>query len=82
VAIFKSKHDPFRVHLVAQLQISGSSITELSEELGVSVAHVSNVISGRNKSFRVASTIANRIGSTPQRLWPLLYCDNEEGEAT
>lgn len=46
---------------------------DIANELGVSEALVSRVIKGEATSRRVARSIAEKLGTTPENIWPDRY---------
>lgn len=59
-----------------QLRLRGSSFADVSRELGVTPATVSQVCSGKRTSERVLSAIAHKLGLERDRL---LHCGPTEG---
>ncbi|WP_082023115.1 helix-turn-helix domain-containing protein [Leisingera sp. ANG-S5] len=56
-----------------ELRISGSSLAQLSWELGVSISSVSTVSQGYRRSHRIQKAIAEKLGHSPENLWPERY---------
>ncbi|AEA33659.1 helix-turn-helix domain-containing protein [Hippea maritima] len=54
----------------ALLTAKGIKITDIAKELGVAVTTVSLVISGRDTSKRIQTTIAKKLGVDVNELWP------------
>jgi lambda repressor-like predicted transcriptional regulator len=51
----------------------GSSISELSAEIGVAASTLTIVSQGHRTSHRVQSGIARKLGTTPEALFPERY---------
>lgn len=54
----------------ALLVARGIKISDIAKELNVAVPTVSLVISGRDKSKRIKAAIAEKLGFSPEELWP------------
>ena len=54
----------------AAMRMRGITPTALADELGVANSSVSQVISGRATSARIAGRIAQIIGKHPSVIWP------------
>jgi len=65
-----------REYIKYQLRLRGTTLAEISRELGVSTATMSQVCLGVRRSDRVLSAIADRLGVSLEALRKL---DNEEG---
>lgn len=52
------------------LRANGASLSTIARELGVNVVSVSLVSRGLVSSEKISRGIANRLGKTPQELWP------------
>lgn len=57
----------------ARIRIAGGSLASISRELGVSKMAVTNVVSGRNRSIRIARRICEVTGLNPDLVWPGRY---------
>lgn len=55
---------------------------EIAKQLGVHINSVHQVIYGRTKSGRIAKHIAACVGSTPDRLWPGIYAEDQAEPST
>lgn len=55
----------------------GSSLAKISRELGVTCATVSIVNQGHKRSRRVEDAIAQKLGTTPEKLYPDRYEQTE-----
>lgn len=70
---------PYRVDLALHEQIKerlldvGSGICALARELGIRPSTVTVVSQGYRRSERVQVAIAEKLGTTPDRLWPDRY---------
>lgn len=62
----------------AQLRIAGTSLAEISRDLGLSQATVGAASAGYSRSKRVEMTIAERLDSRPEDLWPERYPKKED----
>ena len=56
--------------LKAALQIRGTSLAQLSRELGVSAAALTLVGQGKMRSATIEKALAEAAGTTPEKLWP------------
>jgi lambda repressor-like predicted transcriptional regulator len=54
----------------AAMRMKGITPTALADELGVANSSVSQVISGRSTSARIANRIAQIIGKPVHAIWP------------
>ena len=54
----------------ALLAARGIRISDIARELNVSVPTVSLVISGRDSSRRIKTAVAEKLGFSPEELWP------------
>lgn len=61
-----------------KLRSVGSSLTDISNRLGVSQSTVTVVCQGYRRSHRIQTAIAERLGTTPQRLFPDRYSAKED----
>ncbi len=52
------------------LRVRGSSLAEVSRELGVSQPVVSQVCAGERVSQRIREAIADKLNRRPDELWP------------
>lgn len=62
-----------------RLRLAGSSLTEIAQRLGVLQSTVTVVSQGYRKSHRIQDAIAQKLGTTPQQLFPDRYA--EEGRS-
>lgn len=62
--------------LKAELRIRGTSLAQISRELGVSDTLLTLVGKGFHRSRRIEKALADAVGSTPEVLFPTRY----EGE--
>lgn len=69
-----AKHE----RLKCELRLKGSSLAQLSRELGLSISSVSTVSQGYRRSERIQKAIAKKLGTTPQEIWPERYQTGEE----
>ncbi|MFA3920457.1 helix-turn-helix domain-containing protein [Ruegeria hyattellae] len=60
-----------------ELRLAGTSLAEISRELGISQASVSTVSMGKRRSRKIQRAIANRLGRDPEQLWPKRYRKKE-----
>jgi len=65
----KPKKYPTPLKIKAKLIEKGVSLTSIAASLDVSVAAVSMTISKNMPSARIKAEIANRLGTTPDKLW-------------
>ncbi|MDB6182901.1 helix-turn-helix domain-containing protein [Paracoccus fistulariae] len=63
--------------LKAELRIRGSSLAQISRDLGVSDSALSLVGKGYHRSRRIEKALADAIGSTPEALFPDRYRGDE-----
>jgi len=61
--------------IIASLQKKGVPPVQVARNLNVSKPHVSMVIHGTTKSYRIAEYIAHLIGGEVREIWPGLYDD-------
>lgn len=71
----KEPMDP--AYIKAELQIKGSSPSQVASLLNVSKTTVTQVIYGRSTSRRVATTIAEIIRKDINDIWPGRYSDDQ-----
>ncbi|MDX8347400.1 helix-turn-helix domain-containing protein [Cognatiyoonia sp. IB215446] len=64
-----------------RLQLANSSFNEIARELGLSHSTVLDVSNSRGVSMKVAQAIAEKIGSSPDELWPGKYPSTKKGQA-
>lgn len=69
MAIDKEKHAEIR----AALHEIGSGISALARELSVAPATITVVSQGYRRSRRVEHAIADKLGTTPEKIWPERY---------
>ncbi|PTE14507.1 helix-turn-helix domain-containing protein [Pseudogemmobacter blasticus] len=62
------------------LRLRSVTLNDVARELGVSNATVSVVILGRRRSRRIATHVANLLGSNLNELWPNMYPEPEVQE--
>ncbi len=55
------------------LRLAGSSMAEISLELGLKQNTVSTVSKGYGRSRRIQSAIAAKLGKAPEKIWPDRY---------
>ncbi|UWR60197.1 helix-turn-helix domain-containing protein [Phaeobacter inhibens] len=63
-----------------ELRLAGSSLADISRELGISQAAVSTVSMGWRRSRKIQSAIAVRLGQEPEQLWPKRYRKKESSK--
>lgn len=63
--------------LRARLRLAGSSFSLVAREMGITPASVSLVSQGIRRSRRVQQVLAEKLGTTPEKIWPERY--DEEG---
>lgn len=63
--------------LKAELRIRGSSLAQISRDLGVSDSALSLVGKGYHRSRRIEKALADAVGSTPEALFPDRYRGDE-----
>lgn len=61
----------------AELRIRGTSLAQVSRELGVSDSWLTLVGKGFYRSKRIEKALADALGTTPEKLYPERY--QEEG---
>jgi len=61
-----------------RLRSVGSSLADVANSLGISKSTVTVVCQGRRRSHRVQAAIAERLGTTPQQLFPDRYPTKEK----
>lgn len=59
--------------LKAELRIRGTSLAQISRELGVSDTLLTLVGKGSHRSRRIERALAEAVGSTPEALFPGRY---------
>lgn len=59
-----------------QLRCLGWTVSNLSDELGVSKGFISRVLSGQARSARIEAFVANKLGTDPSKLWPQNFQTN------
>lgn len=59
--------------LKAELRIRGTSLAQISRDLGVSDSALTLVGKGFHRSLRIERALADAVGSTPQALFPDRY---------
>ncbi len=59
--------------LRARLRLAGSSFSAVAREMGISPASVSLVSQGRRRSKPVQQALAEKLGTTPEKIWPERY---------
>ena len=70
--------DPEKHELIKyRLRVAGYSFSDLARELSITPKSVSSVCQGLGRSKRVEALIAEKLGESPNDLWPERY----EGEA-
>ena len=57
----------------ARLRLAGTSFSDIARELNITPASVSLVSQGRRRSRKVERTIAAKLGTTPEQIWPAFY---------
>lgn len=57
----------------ARLRLAGTSFSDIARELGITPASVSLVSQGLRRSRPVQQVIADKLGTTPERIWPERY---------
>lgn len=57
----------------ARLEIAGWSLSALGKSIGVAQSSVSTVSQGYRRSHKIQSAIAEKLGTTPEKLWPDRY---------
>lgn len=57
----------------ARLRIAGTSLAQISRELGVSHTTVGMVCQGYSRSRRVEEAISDKLSVRPENLWPERY---------
>jgi len=60
-----------------ELRRAGTSLADVSRELCLSQASVSNVSMGHRRSERIQAAIASHLGKSPQQVWPRRYPNKE-----
>jgi len=66
--------DPQKHELIKyRLRIAGYSLSDIARELSITPKSVSAVCRGFGRSKRVEALIAEKLGETPQALWPERY---------
>ncbi|WP_170362230.1 helix-turn-helix domain-containing protein [Ruegeria arenilitoris] len=64
-----AKHEQIK----CDLRLKGSSLAKLSRDIGRSISSVSTVSQGYRRSDYVQKAIAEKLGTTPEALWPERY---------
>lgn len=59
-----------------RLRLAGSSLSDVARELGVAATTVTSVSQGLRRSRRIEALIAEKLATTPSRLWPDRYVDD------
>jgi len=54
----------------ANLILAGVTQSEIARSLGIKVASVNDVVSGKRKNPRIRSAIAEAIGKPVEKIWP------------
>lgn len=57
----------------ARLRLAGTSFSDIARELSITPASVSLVSQGRRRSRPVQQAIAEKLDTTPERIWPERY---------
>lgn len=57
----------------ARLRLARTSFSNIARELGITPASVSLVSQGRRRSRKVERTIADKLGTQPEKIWPGRY---------
>ena len=65
-----------------RLKVAGSSLTEVSRQLGVSPSTVTVVSQGYRRSGRIQAEIAQTLGTTAEALFPDRYPTQEDANMT
>lgn len=69
-----------------RLRLAGTSLADVARELGVAATTVTSVSQGFRRSRRIEALIAQKLQTTPPRLWPDRYLadagsgSNSEGD--
>lgn len=63
--------------LKAELRIRGTSLAQISRDLGVTDLALSLVGKGFNRSRRIEKALADAVGTTPEALFPDRYQGGE-----
>ncbi len=64
-----AKHEQIK----CDLRLKGSSLAMLSQDIGRSISSVSTVSQGYRRSDYIQKAIAEKLGTTPEALWPERY---------
>ncbi|MDO5703719.1 MAG: helix-turn-helix domain-containing protein [Paracoccus sp. (in: a-proteobacteria)] len=59
--------------LKAKLRLAGTNFSAVARELGITPASVSLVSQGLRRSRHVQQALAEKLGTTPERIWPDRY---------
>lgn len=57
----------------ARLRLAGTSFSDIARELGKTPASVSLVSQGLRRSQRIQRAIAEKLNTTPNKIWPDRY---------
>lgn len=60
-----------------RLRLAGTSLAQIARDLGVTPTTVTSVSQGDRRSRRIEHTIALRLSTTPDKLWPDRYLSTE-----
>lgn len=64
---------PKHEQIKCDLRICGSSLRQISRELGVGATSVTTVCQGHRAARRIEAAIARELGTSPALLWPDRY---------
>ncbi len=67
--IDKAKHSQIKAALAAH----GSGISALARHLSVAPSTITLVSQGYRRSHRIEKAIAEKLGTTPEKIWPERY---------
>jgi lambda repressor-like predicted transcriptional regulator len=59
-----------------RLRLADTSLADVARELGVAATTVTSVSQGFRRSRRIEALIAEKLQTTPSRLWPDRYLAN------
>lgn len=62
-------HDDIKI----RLKKAGSGISAIARDLGIKPGSVTVVSQGYRRSQNVQKAIANKLGTTPEAIWPARY---------
>lgn len=62
-----------------RLRLAGSSLSGVARELKVAATTVTSVSQGYRRSRRIEQAIADKLGETPECLWPERYAKKPSG---